>query len=242
MRGLFVRARGAPAGSLAIMMSLPFMLAAPIYSRSPAQLLARALAASRAQSSVRWSSHGSFDGETETLTTNAGTNEGSQVVSLVKGRSHGEVSAKLIADTVYVNGDIFALRNYMGFTATAATDEANRWLSIPHSNPDFSAVAAGLTIGSTTTELEMTRPIASLGESIVLGQKVVGLKGKARSPAGKPQLTMVVYVRARGVQLPVEAKLTYQSVTDVISLGHWNERVAETTPSDAISLQTSWLR
>ncbi len=241
MPGPGMRAIRGPAGCLAIAVSLPFMLYGTAHSVSPAQLLANALAASRAQSSVRWTGRTVFGGLTETITTNAGADKGGQSVTVVKGGSHGEITVDLVGDTAYVNGDSFALSNYMGFTTKAASDEANRWVAVPHSNPDFSVAAAGLTVASTTSELELTGPITSLADSVVLGQKVVGLEGKSVPHAGQPESMLVLYVKAQGVPLPVEAKATYQGVTSMIVLGHWNERVVVKAPSGATPFQTSWL-
>jgi hypothetical protein len=50
------------------------------------------------------------------------------------------VTVHLVSNAAHVNGDSFAHSTYMGFTATAANDEVNRWLAIPNSNFDFHLV------------------------------------------------------------------------------------------------------
>jgi hypothetical protein len=65
----------------------------------------------------------------------------------------------------------------MGLTARAASHAANRWLSVTSTNVDFSAVAAGLTVNSTTSELEMTGRLSAVPQTSVSASLADGVKG-----------------------------------------------------------------
>lgn len=78
----------------------------------------------------------------------------------------------------------------------------------------------------------MTEPTTSV-ENSVLGEKVIGLKGKRKAQAGGPRFTMILYVKAQGVPLPCGGNGDRQGATEVLSLGHWSERVAVRTPNAA---------
>jgi hypothetical protein len=209
---------------------------------SPAKLLASSLAACRAQTSVEWISSGSLNGESGTITTSSGRTAGIQLISIKKGESTGHVTVELMNDTGYLKGDSFALHAYMGFTSGAAKKEANRWLSLAPSNMDFSAVTAGLTVSSITSELEMTGPFTAIPESVVLGERVDGVRGLSVAQSGVPAMKSELYVRAKGLPLPVEETQVYEGHTSVVKFVKWNGSIVlEKTPG-ATPLLLAWLQ
>jgi hypothetical protein len=209
---------------------------------SPAKLLATSLAACRAESSVQWISSGSLNGESGTITTTSGRTTGIQMISVTKGGSTGHVTVELTNNTGYIKGDSFALHIYMGFTSAAAKKEANRWLSLAPSNPDFSAVTAGLTVSSIASELEMTAPFTTTPQSVVLGEHVDGVRGLSKAQSGVPAMKTVLYFRAKGLPLPVEQTQVYEGHTSAVKFVKWNVPTVLESPSGAIPLLVAWLQ
>lgn len=175
-----------------------------------------------------------------TITTTARKKTGSQVI-VNTGRDkkeswHGEIIEALVHNTGYVYGNKVALYDLLGFTMTAASQEAHRWLSVPPTSSHFARIAAGLTVSSSVSVLVTGRP-TSVGESVVDGEKVIGLKSESKA---QPRTTGILYVRAQGLPLPVELRASSATGTRITIFSHWNEPVTLKAPSGAAPVQTSW--
>jgi hypothetical protein len=204
-----------------------------------ARTLASALAASRAESAVFWKGSTTADGATIVETTNAGKSQGNQTVTITVGtRSAGTISIELFGDTVYMKGDTADSLLFQGFTASAATAEANQWISVPSSQPFYAVVAAGLTVKSTVQELNLTGQLKRVRRTEVLGRSVIDIKGTlslegVTGPA-------VLYVRSHGTPLPVE-ETTSGDGTGIVTLSRWGEPVDVGSPPKAVAFDPSWV-
>ena len=233
---------GISAGVLLAAALLPMAAPASALTPSPASLVTASLAAARAQTSFQSVSAGSGNGESGTMTTRSGRTSGIQFISITKGGSTGHVTVELRDHMAYVKGDSFALQMYMGFTSAASKKEANRWLSLAPSNVDFSTVAAGLTVNSVVSELEMTGPFSATFQSVVGGERVDGVRGMSKPQSGVPALKTVLYFRANGLPLPVEEVEMYKGQTSAVKLGKWNAPIGLENPTHAIPLLPAWLQ
>jgi hypothetical protein len=212
---------------------------------APAQLLHASLQAAQGEAGVEWVGTSRTSGGSVTLTTKAGRHDGVQSINLHVGTKDGQISIILVGTTVYLRGNVFGLEQYLGFSNSAAQNEAARWFSI--SEPDASLVtiyenvAAGLTVSTTVTELGMTGPITETAAKNVAGQHALGIRGTTLPNSAIPSTPQILYVKSTGEHLPVEAVQTYKRETSSEVLGAWGQAPSVRAPSGAAPLQLSWL-
>lgn len=207
---------------------------------APSQLLAEALSAGRAQSSVRWSTSYSIGAMSATLVTESGRTSGLQRITVSEGSSTGHVTAELVNGTAYLDGDRLGLENFVGFGATAGATQAGRWLSVGRASPEFATISAGLTVRSTLSELSVAGSLSSVAPTVVFGEHVIGVRGS--SGGSDASTSAVLYVRASGAPLPVEQDETFAGSTTRARFEDWGASLRVLAPSGAVPFQMSWLQ
>jgi hypothetical protein len=171
----------------------------------------------------------------------AGTTGGTQTITVTIGDKSGSVSIELVAGTVYIDGDAFALANYMDFRPAKAAAEAGKWMSMNSTNPDFSAVASGLTVRSTMTQLAMEKLKPAVTAASVGGTEVTGIEGMSVASPGNPAYPVTLYVQANGDPLPVELVASSAGLTATMKFTRWDVPEVVSAPSDAVAFSSSWL-
>jgi len=210
-----------------------------------AQLLHASLSAAQGEAGVDWVGTTHTSNVAVTLTTKAGKHDGTQSINFHLGSKAGQISIILVGTTVYIRGNAFGLQEYMGFSATAGQKEAGRWVSIEE--PDatlvtiYEAVAAGLTVSSTVSELEMTGPLTPTAARTVAGQRVVGVRGTTLVNSEAPSTPQVLYLKSTGEHLPVEAVQNLKDETSSEVLGPWGQAPSVQAPGGSVPLQLGWL-
>jgi hypothetical protein len=214
-------------------------------SAAPAHLLSASLSAAAGEAGVDWVGTSRVSGTSVTLTTKAGRHDGLQTITFRIGAKEGQVSIILVRTTVYIQGNVFGLEQYLGFSTSAAEKEAGHWLSI--AEPDatlvtiFETVAAGLTVGTTVSELAMSGPMTETATKTVAGQHVVGIRGTTLPDSEAPSTPQVLYVKSTGEHLPVEAVQVLKSETSSEVLGPWGQAPQAHVPAGAVPFQVGWL-
>jgi hypothetical protein len=214
-------------------------------STGPGQVLGASLAAAKGEDGVDWvgTSHGA--NVAVTLTTKAGRRDGVQSINFRLGAKNGQVSIILVETTVYINGNAFGLQQYLGFSAGAAEREAGHWLSIEEPDASlvnvYEAVAAGLTVSTTVSELAMTGPLTETAARELAGQRVIGIRGTTLVNSQAPPTPQLLYVRSTGEHLPVQAVQSYKGQASSETLGPWGHAPAVHVPTGAVPLQIGWL-
>jgi hypothetical protein len=203
-------------------------------SKSPATLLSSILAGARAERSVHYTSDQTGGTAQVSFIGDAGIAEGIQRITYRKGTQTGHITVIVVSDTAYIFGDAFALVNYMGFEEHAAAKYENVWIVIPHTDSDYSTVAAGVNLLSTVDELELAGRLSSVSESVIRSQSVLGVRGTKVS-SGHTTLD-TLYARSAGIPLPVEetasqGKLHYRAI-----FNRWNETIHLKAPSNAVPI------
>lgn len=210
-----------------------------------AQLLHASLSAAQGEAGVDWVGTTHTSNVAVTLTTKAGKHDGTQSINFHVGSKAGEISIILVGTTVYIRGNAFGLQEYIGFSATAGQKEAGRWVSI--AEPDatlvtiYEAVAAGLTVSSTVSELAMTGPLTLTAAKTVAGQRVIGVQGTTLVNSEAPSTPQVLYLKSTGEHLPVEAVQNLKDETSSELLGPWGQAPSVQVPGGAVPLQLGWL-
>jgi hypothetical protein len=121
---------------------------------SPFALLARIIAAARAQHSVHYVSTAQLGTTHVVQVADVAAAKGIQRISYTKSGTTGHVTVIVSAHRAYVRGDAFALVNYMGFNPAASAKYANDWVLIPRSDRDYSNVVGDVTLPSAIDSLK----------------------------------------------------------------------------------------
>lgn len=171
----------------------------------PSAMLASALAALRAGTSVHLHGVTKSSGHVSALSQDSGADAGRQVFT-VDGNEHATVL--VVGGVGYIKGNAAALTGFFGFPAALATRLIGRWISFHPGDSaggtNYQAVTAGVTLASVADQLWLTGPLTLTAPTIAAGQPVVGVHGHA--PAGNenpPGSTGTLYVASRGHHLPV---------------------------------------
>jgi hypothetical protein len=204
---------------------------------SPAQRVTSAFNAALGQSSVRWVTSESANGVKVAIISDVGHSEGSQIITWSEGQAQGVLSVVLVKHTAYMIGNGAGLY-LQGFTAAAATKEANKWIAVTTTSPAYAAAAAGLTVSSALGPLMMAGPVTAVPGSKILGVSTVGFQGTSKAFQGQPGVAEKLYVRATGTPLPVQ--VVQKSTTTVFD--NWGEPIKVSVPLGAVALQAAWLR
>jgi hypothetical protein len=194
-----------------------------IASKSPRQILAAALAASDAATSVHVT--GSIEG--------ARAPEAFDIEIVAARGARGTVSAggtsfELIenAGTVYMKGDAAFYRRIGG--AEAARLLNGKWLKAPASGPKLSPLLRLTDLhGLIASSLAGHAGLAHAGTTVIGGVAVVGVADAAKHET--------VYVATKGVSYPVEISKTGAG-GGTITFDRWNAPVVLAPPSHAIDI------
>ncbi|HEX4526626.1 MAG TPA: hypothetical protein VH108_07790 [Gaiellaceae bacterium] len=226
---------GAVVAVLGCLLVAPSLVTA---ATSPRQSLSAILAAARAQHSVHYVADAT-DGSFHTvLVSDVGATSGIQKITYERGGTTGKVTVVVSAGTAYFRGDSFTLRYFMGFKAAPSVKFAGRWVQVPHSDRDYAALAAAVTLPSTIDELRLTGPLSFLPQSTLGGQQVIGIKGKTIS---KQPAQAGLYARAHGTPLPVGEVEVFGSALSRTRFSRWNEPVHVPVPAGAVAISATGL-
>jgi hypothetical protein len=222
-------------GVAAFFVALAVASAGVAATATPAQTLASALAAARAQKSVHYVAVQTAGSRNVTIAGDAAVDRGIQRITFrVSGKS-GHVTVIVVANTAYVRGDAFTLEHYMGFPATTAAADAGKWLRLAHTSPAFATVAADVRLASTVSELAMPKPLTAVPATTVAGQQVVGVR--ATFTRSGHEITETLFVRSAGTPLPVEQLAATGSAKLRVLFSGWNEPVRITAPAHSVALR-----
>jgi hypothetical protein len=210
-------------------------------SPTPSALLSATIAAGRAEPSLHWVSTTSVsDGSKVTVVTDVATTSGSQTISIGLSGITSHATELFVGNVAYLKGDAISLTSLLGFTSTAASKEANRWIAISRSASQFTSISLGLTVSSLMSELEMSHAPTKLANQTVLGQKVVVLKGNTKATPSNPSVPVVLYSKSSGRPLPVELRETLASTSAVTIFSKWGEKLSVKAPTGAVPISAAW--
>ena len=216
--------------------ALPLAASAAV---SPTALLGSIFAAARSERSVHYVVVARPGVARVSLVGDAAVSQGIQRITYGRGSKTGHVTVIVSADTAYVRGDAFTLVNYMGFKAPAAATYANAWVLIPRSDPDYTTVAGAVRLQSTLDQLKLSGPVATVLQTTVAGQQVLGVRGKGPFPGGTAVATL--YARASGSPLPVQEVIGRGSRQATVTFSKWNQPVHLAIPANTVQIATTGL-
>jgi hypothetical protein len=187
------------------------------------------LAAGRAQLSVHVVTVKDLGAHGIELVTDAGTADGVRRVTFRNGTTKSYATVVVDAGTAYFRGDAPTLLSFFGFANVAATRRyAGRWVEVPHSDKQYSAITEGITLGSAMDDLAIPGPLSTISERTVDGEAAVGVLAHG-SDSGTPTVA-ALYGRAAGQPLPIEGTVRDGNEHGTITLSDWNEPIAVHVP------------
>lgn len=240
--------------SLAMAVSTAIAVAAAPASAAPTvtpatakQLMQQAIAAVRTETAFTIVTVESSGTTTLHLRTVSGKSGGLQSVSM-SGRTGTpeRLAVVLQGPTAYLKANEAALSDYMRFTPAAAAKEAGSWIGATSASTSklesyfYQSLAAGLTVASAATELQLPGTL-SLGPGTTWeGLRVLDIK--TLLVHGKQTARGDLYVRATGKRLPVYESLTASTgVKETITLSAWGKQPGVEPPAKFAPLQLAWL-
>ena len=165
------------------------------------------------------------------IITDAARSDGIQRVTFQQGGTTGQETTEEMGGVGYFRGDAFTLQNFNGFSAAAAAKYASVWLRVTKSDSAFAKVTAGLTMSTMPAQLMLPNP-RLVGTTTLGGSRVRELRAVFTETSGT--VTGLLYVRSRGVPLPVEQKFTQSSGAGSDVFSNWNEPVTVTAPTSSV--------
>jgi hypothetical protein len=208
---------------------------------APQGLISSAMNAFVSQRAVDWTYHLSAFGRTYAERVDAGAKDGVEADTVTVGGSIGGSIGRvsLILDgKLYIEGDATGLAQDAGFTAAAAQNEANKWIAVPKSSPEFS-LSGGMTVPTAVNQLYIGGKIKTLPPTKIDGQAVLAVNETTKSNGFT--ISETVYIKATGVPLPLEVVQNIEGLQAKIVYGPWDKPPAAFVPQGSVAIHTSWI-
>jgi len=204
------------------------------------RLLASAISAANSEPALDWTSSANGGGELTTEVTEAGRFDGTQTIVSGRGALRAQLDLVLIGKTIYAMGNKVGLGSLVGLSPVMSEKLAGKWISVPASAGNvFRSMADGLTVSSTTAQLDMVGTLTPLAETMVQHRSALGVRGTSMS-TGLP-LTETIYMRSGPVALPVEIVASSDGVTQSVVFGPWGKPPAAKAPKSSLAFERGWL-
>jgi hypothetical protein len=169
----------------------------------------------------------------DSVVTDAGTNQGRQQITH-SGGEKGQVV--VVGGTAYFSGNQAALTHYFGLPAAVASKVGARWVSVPASSSGYSAVAGGTSLSAVLGSFDVPGQLKETAPTQVDGQPAVGITGKGPvTGSTTASVSAIIYVTRASTPLPVRAVYTFSTGGSVtLDLSGWGEHLALKAPANVI--------
>ncbi|HLN05104.1 MAG TPA: hypothetical protein VK217_02415 [Acidimicrobiales bacterium] len=211
-----------------------------IESKSGAQIVAAAVAATTHQNSFHFVETAGAGSSGVLVVGDVGSSTGEQHVTIHDGKKEGHLTLLLVDGTAYFEGDALGLEGFTGLSATLSSEFAGRWISVPSTNQGFSTIAGTLAVKTAAAQLVKLPGTLTRGRtSTQMGHATVAVKATQRSSSGS--LILTIYVATTGPALPIlvegTTKATGSSARSISArFSDWDEALNVTAPSNAIPI------
>ncbi len=194
---------------------------------SAQDIVTRAISAGTSAGSVHIDAHLRSGKRDEHFVGDAAPTSGRRMIS---GPTDQKTTELQVGTTAYFQANASALSSTLGFGSSVAQQIADKWVSIPQGEPNYSGLTNGLTLPSLLAELPQSGPLGKTKLSTVEGQEVIGVTGTF---SGAQE---TLYISATGSPIPVEIRSSGKGVTQVVTFSKWGTPVTITAPTNAIQL------
>ena len=207
--------------------------------KTPQAVLASAVAAAKASGSFHYELTAKISSSSQSIIGDASTTEGRQTIS----EGTLKIEAELIGKTVYVEGNVGGLENQMGFSSTAASTYAGKWIAIASTDAPYASVTQAVTLPSALTELEPTGHLTLTPATTRAGQAAIGVRGALPSSASSGvKGTIVLYVSTAHPTLALafdgQATSSGTKESDSGTFTNWGKPLDLTAPAGAVAFSS----
>ena len=211
-------------------------------TKSASEIVAAALAATKAQKSMRVEEDTTEGTAKVALVDDVNATGGIQTIAISTGSTVGHVEIVFVDSVVYFRGDAAGLENFTQFGTAKSTKYANQWISVTSKQEGYSTLSAALTLDTAAAQFVSLPGTLSPGSPTKIG-KVVVMGVNAVDSSKSAKLTLTEYVNLVGTALPVEvrgitAAASGAGRTVTVAFSKWNEPVNPTAPSSAVPITT----
>jgi hypothetical protein len=202
--------------------------------KSAEQVIALAQAAASAHVSFHFIDQTGSGKDDQVLVGDAGDGNADQTLK----SPNGVLEVRRVSSTIYVNATALVLENALKLSASDATANAGKWLSLQPTDAPYQTVAKALL---PSAELTLYVPVADLeiGKVTSLrGRSVLAVSGTASSAAGGTAVA-TLYVSTTAPFVPVGGSLvgtgSDKNVTEVAAFTAWGEKISPSVPSPLVA-------
>jgi len=211
-----------------------------LQSRSGNQIVAAAVAATKAQISFHFVETAGSGSSDVRIVGDVGVSSGEQHITVGNGTKNGHVTVLLSKKTAYFTGDLVGLEGFTGLTEKLASPLAGKWISVPSTNPSFPSLAASLAVSTAAAQLvKLSGTLTRESTSKMFGHDSIAVRATQTSSSGSMSLTM--YVATSGASLPIlvegTTRVTGSSARSVSArFSGWGEAVRVSAPMSAVPI------
>jgi hypothetical protein len=207
--------------------------------KTPKAVLASAVAAAKASGSFHYELTAKVSSSSQSIVGDASTTEGRQTIS----EGTLKIQAELIRKMVYIEGNVGGLEDQMGFSSSAASTYAGKWISIAPTDAPYASVTDAVTLPSALTELEPTGHLSLTPATTEAGRPAIGVRGALpESASSGVKGTIVLYVSTAHptVALAFNGQATSSGTkeSDSGTFTDWGKRLDLTAPADSVAFSS----
>ena len=212
------------------------MSAGALAGKTPAAILTLTARAADAQSGVHYQLEAVQGSEEETVTGDAGQDEGEQQRTV----GSSQVQVELVGGTAYFAANAAGLEQTFGVPTSSAPQYAGTWVSVSSSDSLYRSLADSVVLATVVGQILPTGALDLLGSTTAERQPVVAVRGGLPGEV-QPGVTgsAILYVDTRRPDLPVafsgRASNGTQHVVDSGVFDGWGERLELSAPASAVS-------
>jgi hypothetical protein len=174
-------------------------------------------------------------GSTATFSGVAGQRDGIQTVTQTTDFGNEQFEVVLAPDqTVYIEGNLAALQDQLGLSASGAAGLAGKWISAQSGDAPYQDLEVGLTVSSALPEGELT-PTSTGQVTGAGGATLTRIEGTVSDPSGAGHLDI-----SPSSDLPVifVASASDGSYTETMTFTEWGTAPSPTVPASAVAWST----
>jgi hypothetical protein len=210
-----------------------------VAGKTPDEILTAAMAAANKAGTAHYNLTAAQGTQTQTVTGDASQTEGQQSILL----GSQQITVILVNNVAYVQGNAGGLQSAMGFSASAASRYAGKWIAVHPSDSVYKSIEQAVTLKGTLQQLGPSAPLTLTDPTSANGHQVIGVKGNLPNAATSGVTgTSTLYVSTTEPILPQTLSATAsngtQHVTDTGTFSRWGQPLHLAAPTASVPLST----
>jgi hypothetical protein len=207
--------------------------------KSASAILALALGNARKAGTMSYTTTTQQSGATQTVVGLANAHGGELVLT----SGTGVVKILVIGNDAWIESNSGAyLASALSLSAAVGSANADKWISLTSSDPQFSALATATSFSSTLAEFTPGGSTLGLSHKTVSKRRLDVIDGTGTAPGAAKPYDVQLAVTSAAPVLPVGGATTLQgngkTLTQIAVFSHWGQTVSLKPPTGATPLPT----